>query len=108
MEYDEIVNNLMYHIGSEMDIEKYLVDISDSILLSSVADTEYKKFTAFSSIYAKICEQLEIYPHGHTIIYKGNKYEGKQVYGNLKGAKQIISNYLLNFIQQRSEELKDQ
>lgn len=108
MGYDEIINNLMYHITSDSFVEKYLVDISNNILLSSVADTQYQKFIAFSSIYAKICEQLEIYPHGHTIIYEGHEYEGKQVYENLKCAKQLISNYLLNFIQQRTGELKNQ
>lgn len=64
----------------------------------------YQKFQDFACMYASICEHLEINPQIPTIHCEGKiYYNGQQVYGNLNYSKQLLAEYLMNFIQEQEK-----
>ena len=98
MDYQNILNNIMYQLKDTDEVEKYIMDIKTNISATTLQGQAYLLFPAFANIYIKIREELEIHPKGCTIIFDDKKYEPSVVEANLKYALERISDDLVRYI----------
>ena len=98
MNYQKIMENIMFQCPNVQEVETYLVEIIESQSVTVLDGDEYIVFITLANLYIKIREKLEITPELLYIEHNGRQYDASIVFGNLRYALQRISEILLAYL----------
>ena len=99
MDYQKIMENIMFQFSNTQEVDKYLVDIMESQRVLVLDSSEYIVFITLANLYIKIREELEITPELRYIEENnGKRHDASVVFGNLRYASKRISEILISYL----------
>lgn len=100
MDYQQILNNIMFQCKNTDEVEQYLVDIATHVKNSALLGTTYLLFVDYANIYVKVREYLENNPqliNNYNCNTKKTRNDS-EVHANLEYALKRLTNIIQSYL----------
>lgn len=109
MNYNNIVNRIMFSCKDEKDVDKYMQDIEQNVFISHSGAVSYQHIIEYATLYANLCERFDVSHLSSEYMIteindNNNVYDANIVRMNILYAREKVAKYLVHYIQNKEKQ----